>query len=66
MQLRDHPGVVLAERAPPVGQDPQDDELLVVDDRAQTGHTRADEGDRVRVGGVGLAALPGGEDPGSR
>ena len=62
VQLRDHAGVVLAERSAPVGQDAQHGELLVVDDRAQAGHPGANQGDRVRVGGVGLAALPGGED----
>jgi hypothetical protein len=33
VQLRDHAGVVLAERPAPVGQDAQHSELLVVDDR---------------------------------
>jgi hypothetical protein len=40
-------------------------ELLVVDHRPQPGHPDADQRDRVRVGGVGLAALTGGEDPGA-
>jgi hypothetical protein len=61
VQLRHHPGVVLPERPAPVGQHPQDGELLVVDDRSQAGHPGADQGDGVRVGGVGLAALPGAE-----
>jgi len=63
VQLRDHPGVVRTERPAPVGQDPQHRELLVVDDRTQAGHQGPDKSDRVRVGGVGLAALPGGEHP---
>jgi hypothetical protein len=63
VQLGDHPGVVLAQGTAPVDQDPQHRELLVVDHRTQTGHPGADQGDRVRVGGVGLAALPGGEHP---
>jgi len=37
--------------------------LLVVDDRSQAGHPSPDEGDGVRVTGVGLAALAGGEHP---
>ena len=64
MQLRDHAGVVLPERSAPVGQDPQDGELLVIDDRSQAGHPGADQCDGVRIGGIGgigLAALPGGE-----
>jgi len=63
VQLRDHAGVVFAERAAPVGQHAQHRELLVIDDRSQAGHAGADERDGVRVGGVGLAALPGGEHP---
>ena len=65
MHLGDHPGVVLAQRAAPVDQHSQHRELLVVDYRAQPGHPGADQGDGVRVGGIGLAALPGGEHPGS-
>ena len=63
VQLGDHPGVVLAQGAAPVDQDPQHRQLLVVDHRPQPGHPGADQRDGVRVGGVGLAALPGGEDP---
>ena len=66
MQLGDHPGVVLTEGAAPVDQDPQQRELLVVDHRPQPGHPGPDQGHGVRVGGVGLAALPGREDPGPR
>jgi hypothetical protein len=64
VQLTDHPGVVLGQRSAPIDQHPQHRELLVVDDRAQAGHPGADQRDRVGVGGVGLAALSGGEDPG--
>ena len=63
VQLGDHPGVVLTQRPAPVDQDPQHRELLVVDDRTQPGHPGPDQGDRVGVGGVGLAALTGREDP---
>jgi hypothetical protein len=66
VQLGDHPGVVVAERATAVDQDPQDSELFVIDHRPQSGHPGADQGDRVRIGGVGLAALPGREHPGAR
>ena len=59
-------GVVITQRAAPVDQDPQHRELLVVDDRTQAAHPGANQRDRVGVGGVGLAALPGREDPGSR
>jgi hypothetical protein len=62
VQLRDHPGVVLNERPAPIGQDSQHGGLLVVDDRSQAGHAGADQCDRVRVGGVRLAAMTGGED----
>jgi hypothetical protein len=65
VQLGDHPGVVLAQRAASVDQDPQHRELLVVDHRPQSSHASADQGDGVGIGGVGLAALPGGEDPGA-
>ena len=61
MQLGDHPGVVLAQGPAPVDQHPQHGQLLVVDDRPQPGHPDPDQGDGVRVRGVGLAALPGGE-----
>ena len=63
VQLADHPGVVLAQGPASVGQDPQHRQLGLVEDRAQAGHAGADQGDGVRVGGVGLAALPGGEHP---
>ncbi len=65
MQLGDHPGVVLAEGAATVDQQPQHRQLLVVDDRAQPGHPGADQRDRMRVGRVGLAALTGREHPGA-
>ena len=64
VQLSDHPGVVLAQRATAVDQDPEHGELLVVDHRTQAGHPGPDQGDRVGVGGVGLASLTRGEDPG--
>ena len=66
MQLGDHPGVVLTQGPAAVDQDPQHRELLVVDHRTQPGHPGADQRDRVGVGGVGLAALAGREDPGPR
>ena len=65
MQLGHHPGVVLTERLASVDQDPQHRQLLIVHDRPQPGHPGAHECDRVRVGGVGLAALSSGEHPGS-
>ncbi|MFN8079799.1 MAG: hypothetical protein U0Q19_09540 [Kineosporiaceae bacterium] len=58
--------MVLAQGAPAVDQDPQHAELLVAHERPQAGHPHPDQGHRVRVGGVGLAALPGdGFHPGS-
>jgi hypothetical protein len=51
VQLRDHPGVVLAECPPPVGQHAQQVELLVVDARAQTRHAGAEQGDGRRICG---------------
>jgi hypothetical protein len=66
VQLGDHPGVLLTEGSTSVDQDRQDGELFVVDHRPESGHPGADQGDRVRVGGVGLAALPGREHPGAR
>jgi hypothetical protein len=42
VQLGDHPGVVLAQRPAPVGQDPQHCQLLIVDDGAQPGHPGGD------------------------
>ncbi len=59
----DHPRVVLAQRAATVDQEPQQGELLVVDHRSQPRHPGVDQGDGVSVGGIGLAALPGREDP---
>jgi hypothetical protein len=41
-------------------------ELLVIDHRPQAGHPSPDQGDRVRVGGVGLASLTGREHAGPR
>ena len=66
VQLADLAGVFLADRAAPVHQQLQHLELRVGHDRAQPRHPGADQRDRVRVGGVGLAALPGGEHPGPR
>lgn len=63
MQLGHHPGVVLAEGAATVDQNPQQGRLLIVDQRAQPGHAGADQRDGVGVGGIGLAALAGGEHP---
>jgi len=61
VQLGSHPGVVLAQGAATVDQQTQHGQLLVIDHRPQPGHPGADQGDGVRVGGVGLAALTGGE-----
>ena len=55
--------VILAQGAPPVGQDPQHRKLLIVHNGPQPGHAGSGQRNRVRVGGVGLAALPGGEHP---
>jgi hypothetical protein len=55
--------VLLTERAAPVDQQSQDLQLFVGDDGPQSGHAGADQGDGVRVGGVGLASLSGGEHP---
>jgi hypothetical protein len=63
VELGHHPGVVLAERSAPVGQDAQHPELLVVDDWMQPGHPSADQRNGVRVGGVGFASLAGREHP---
>ena len=46
-----------------VDQEPQHRELLVVDHWTQPAHPGADQGHGVRIGGVGLAALTGREDP---
>ncbi|MEV0157728.1 hypothetical protein AB0H57_28975 [Micromonospora sp. NPDC050686] len=43
--MGNHPGVVLAEGPAPVDQNPQQSRLLVVDDRAQTGHPGAGQRD---------------------
>ena len=45
VELGHHSGVVLAQRAASVDQDPQDRELLVVDDWTQAGHPGADQRD---------------------
>jgi hypothetical protein len=63
VQLGGLAGVLLTERAAAVDQDPQHLQLFVGHHRSQPGHPGPDECDRVRVGGVGLAALPGGEHP---
>jgi hypothetical protein len=55
--------VILTQGTPPVSQDPQHRKLLVIDHRAQPGHPGRGQRHRVRVGGIGLAALPGGEHP---
>jgi hypothetical protein len=65
VQLGDHPGVVFAQRPAAAGQDPQHRQLLVIGDLAQAGHPGSGQGDRMRVGRVGLAALPGSEDAGA-
>jgi hypothetical protein len=66
VQLADHPGAILTQRTAAVGQDPQHRQLLVISHRAQPGHPGRGQRHRMRVGGVGLAALPGGEHPGAR
>jgi hypothetical protein len=53
VQLSHHPGVVLTEGAAPVDQNPQHGKLFIVDQRMQPCHPRADQRDRVRVGGAG-------------
>ena len=63
---RDTTGVVLAQGPAPVDQYPQHRQLDVIIDWPQAAHGGADQGDGVRVGGVGLAALPGGEHTGAR
>jgi hypothetical protein len=65
VQLGDLAGVLLTQRPSSVDQDPQHGKLRVVDHWSQTGHPGADQSDGVRVGGVGLAALPGSEHPGA-
>jgi hypothetical protein len=63
VQLADHPDVVLTQRPAPVSQDPQHHQLLVGDHRAQPRHAGGNQRDRVRIGGIGLAALAAGEHP---
>ena len=63
VHLRHLAGALLAQRPPTVDQDPQHRQLLVIDDGSQSAHPGADERHGVRIGGVGLAALPGGEHP---
>jgi hypothetical protein len=63
VQLADHAGVIFTQGAPPVGQDPQHRQLGVAGHGAQPAHAGGGQRDRVRVGGVGLAALPGGKYP---
>jgi hypothetical protein len=65
VELGDDPGVVGAQGPAAVDQHPQHGELLVVDHRPQPGHPGPDQRDRMGVVGVGLAALPGPEHPGS-
>ncbi|KRE53795.1 hypothetical protein ASG70_11905 [Phycicoccus sp. Soil748] len=49
---------MICQRAAPVDEHTQDGQ---VDDRPQAAHPGADQGDGVRVGGVGLSALAGDE-----
>ena len=55
-----------AELVTPVGQQPQRHGGVIHHHLAQARGAQRHHRDRVRVGGVGLAALPGGEHPGSR
>lgn len=64
VQLADLAGVLLTDGASPVDQQPQHLELFVADHWPQPTHPGPDQGHGVGVGGVGLAALAGGEDPG--
>jgi hypothetical protein len=66
VQLGHLAGVVVTECAAAVGQHPQHRELVVGDHWTQPGHPGPDQRHRMRVRGVGLATLPGGEHPGSR
>ncbi|OLT36729.1 hypothetical protein BJF82_14355 [Kytococcus sp. CUA-901] len=66
VQLAHLAGVLGPQGGAPVHAHAQHLQLLVVDDWAQPGHADSDQGDGVGVGGVGLAALAGGEDPHSR
>ena len=63
VQLADHPAVVLAQGPAPVRQHPQYRQLGVIGDPAQPGHPGGGQRDRVRIGLISLAALPGGENP---
>ena len=63
VQLAHLHGVFLTDPAATIHQQPQDLDLLVGHDRPQAGHPDPDQGDRVGVGVVGLAALPGGVEP---
>jgi hypothetical protein len=54
------------QRPAAVSEDPQRCQLLVISDLAQPAHAGRGERDGVRVGGVGLAALAGGEQPDPR
>jgi len=55
-----------AELVPAIHQQPKRDQVVVGGDLPQRRGAQRDNGDGVRIGGVGLAALPGGEHPGSR
>jgi hypothetical protein len=65
MQLRDHPGVIFAQRPAAVGQDPQHRQLLIIGDPAQARHPGSGQRDRMRAGRICFTALPGGEYPGA-
>jgi hypothetical protein len=45
MQLGDHAGVILTQGPPPVGEDPQHRELLVIDNKLQPAHAGGGQGD---------------------
>jgi hypothetical protein len=45
--------VVLAQRPPPVGQDPQHRQLLVISNPAQPSHPGCDQRDRLRIPKMG-------------
>jgi hypothetical protein len=62
VQLADHPGVVLPDPPAAIDQQPQHLQGLVADDFSQPSHADPDQGDGVRVGVAGLAALPSGID----
>ncbi len=61
VQLADLAGVLVPDRAAPVDEQLQHLELRVGHNWPQPGHAGADQSDRVRVGGVGLALLLGRE-----